>query len=56
MHPSKTAQITYLKADEAPIKVSNKYANFEDILFPKLAAELLEYTEINNHAIKLVDD
>ena len=56
MHPLKKAQIAYLKADKASIKVPNKYADFVDVFLPKLAIELLEYTRINNHAIKLVDD
>ena len=56
MHPSKRAQIAYLKADEAPTKVPNKYADFVDVFFPKLAIELSEYTKINDHAIELVDD
>ncbi len=34
----------------------SEYADFVDIFSPKLAAELLEYTRINNHTIKRVDD
>ena len=56
MHLSKKPQIAYLKADKAPSKVSSEYANFVDIFSPKLATELSEYTNINDHAIKLVDD
>ncbi len=56
MHPSRRAQIAHLKADEAPTEVPSEYADFADVFSPKLAAELLEYTEINNHAIELVDD
>ncbi len=37
VHPSKSAQIIYLKVDEAPTKVPNKYPNFEDAFSPKLA-------------------
>ncbi len=32
-----------------------EYADFVDVFSPKLAAELLERTGINDHAIKLVD-
>ncbi len=31
-------------------------SDFLDVFLPKLAAELLEHTEINDHAIELVDD
>ncbi len=34
----------------------SEYADFADIFLPKLAAKLLEYTRINDHAIELVDD
>ncbi len=56
MHPSRRAQIAHLKADEAPIKVSSKYADFADVFSPKLAVELPEQTGINDYAIELVDD
>ncbi len=56
VHPSRKAQIAYLKANETPSEVSGKYADFVDFFSPKLAAELLEYTGINDHTIKLVDD
>ncbi len=56
MHFSRRAQIAHLKADEAPSKVPSEYADFADIISPKLAAELLEHTGINDHAIKLIDD
>ena len=56
MHSSKKAQIAHLKADEALTKVPSKYVDFADVFSSKLAAELPEHTEINNYAIKLVDD
>ena len=56
MHPLKKAQIAHLKADKAPSKVLNEYADFADVFFPKLAAELLEHTRINDYIIELVDD
>ena len=56
MHPSKRAQIAYLKADETPTKILSEYADFADVFSPKLAVELSEHTEINDHAIELVDN
>ena len=53
---SKKAQMAYLKVDEVPIKVLSKYADFINLFLSKLAAELLEYIKINNHAIKFVDN
>lgn len=53
MHPSKKAQIAYLKVNETLSKVSNKYTEFVDVFLPKLAMELFEYMEINNFAIDL---
>ena len=52
VHPSRKAQIAYLKADKAPSKVPSEYADFVDVFFPKLAAELPEHTRINDHAIE----
>ena len=56
MHLSKRAQLAYLMADEAPIKVLSKYIDFANVFFPKLAAKLLKHAGINDHAIKLVND
>ncbi len=56
MHPLKRAQIAYMKIDEAASKVPSKYTDFVNVFSPKLTAELLEYTEFNDHVIKLVDD
>ena len=56
MHPSRKVQIAYLKADEALTKILRMYADFADIFLPKLTTELRKYTEINNHAIELIDD
>ena len=54
IHPLRKAQITHLKANKAPIKISSKYTNFADIFLLKLAKKLLKYMKINNHTIKLV--
>ncbi len=56
MHPSKKAQIAYLKADKTPIKVLSRYADFANIFSSKLVVELLEYMGINNHTIELIND
>ena len=55
VHPSKGAQIAYLKADKTPIEVPNEYADFADVFSLKLAAKLPEH-RTSNHTIKLVDD
>ncbi len=47
VHLSQRAQIAYLKANEAPTKVLNKYVDFLDVFSTKLAIEL---------SIKLVDN
>ncbi len=56
LHHLKRVQIAHLKADEAPTKVLSEYADFADVFSPKLAAKFPEHTEINDHAIELVDD
>ncbi len=56
MYLSKKAWIAHLKADEALMKVSSKYADFADIFLLKLAADLPKHTGINNRTIKLVND
>ncbi len=56
VHPSRRAQIAYLKADVASIKVPSEYADFANVFSQKLAVELSEHTEINDHAIELADD
>ncbi len=39
-----------------PLPIPSEYTDFADDFLPKLAAELLEHTRINDHAIELVDD
>ena len=56
MYSLKKAQVAYLKVDEAPTKVPSEYTDFVDIFSPKLAVELSKHMEINDHAIKLVND
>ena len=48
-------QISGLMAKEALTKIPAKYSDFADVFSPDLASELLEHTEINNYAIKLVN-
>ena len=43
-------------ANEASISISTEYSDFADVFSLELALELLEYTRIHNHAIKVVDD
>ena len=56
MYLLQKVQIVYLKADKALIKVSSKFANFVNIFLSKLVIELSKYININNYAIKLVQN
>ena len=56
VHLLRRVKVAYLKVDEAPTKVSSKYADFIDVFFLKLIIQLPKYIEINNYAIKLVDN
>ena len=56
MHPLRRPQVAYLKADEAPTKVSSEYADFANVFFPKLAIKLSKHTGINDYTIKLMDN
>ena len=56
VHPSRRVQIAALVANKASILIPTEYSDFADIFSPELASELLEYTEINDHAIELVND
>ena len=55
VHLFRRPHISDLIAKEAPTKVFDEYANFVDVFSPDLMAELPKHTEINDHAIKLVD-
>ena len=48
-------QLVLLNADEIRIFVFIEYANFADIFFKNLEAELLEYTGIDDHAINVIE-
>ena len=56
IHPFYRAKIAALVINEASTSIPTRYSDFADIFFPELASELLKYTGINDHAIKLVDD
>ena len=56
MYLSQKTQIAYLKINEVFTEVLSKYNDFANIFLPKLTIELPKYTNINNHAIKLVDN
>lgn len=49
-------QIAGFIVEKAFTKVFAKYANFTNLFSLNLASELFKYTEINNYAIKLVDN
>lgn len=48
-------QIALFKLDEAFSAILLEYTDFADIFSLDLIMELLEYIQINNYAIKLVD-
>ena len=56
IHPSKKAQIVYLKANKALIKFPSKYTDFANVFFPKLIIKLPKHMRINDYAIKLIDN
>ena len=45
------AQIGFFKADEVSTFILSEYADFRDIFFKDLAAEILKCNGINNYAI-----
>ena len=55
VHPSRRPQVSGLIAEEAPTKVPAEYSDFADVFSPDLASKLPEHTEINDHAIELVE-
>ena len=56
VHPSCRAQIAALVANEDLTSIPTEYSNFADVFSLELASKLPEYTEINDHAIELIDD
>ena len=55
VYPSWKPQISGLITKKASTKVLANHSDFADIFTSDLASELAEHTEINNHAIELVD-
>ena len=53
MHSEKQAQVGALLFDEAPTEVPAEYSDYSDVFSAENAAELLENTGINEHAIEL---
>lgn len=49
-------QIASLKVNKALTEVSSEYIDFKNVFLPELAIELPEHTEINNHAIELINN
>lgn len=56
LHPSHKTQIASLITKEASTKIFADYADFIDVFSLDLTSKLFEYTRINDHAIKLVDN
>ena len=55
IHPFHKSQISNLIAKKSSTKILAKYLDFVDIFSLDLVFKLSKYTEINKHAIKLVD-
>ena len=55
VHPFHRSQIAGFIAEKAFTKIFTKYSNFADLFSLDFLSKLLEYTKINNYAIKLVD-
>ena len=53
IYPEHKAQITLLKAKEAPVSVPAEYSDFANVFSEKLTAVLLKHIEINTLAINL---
>lgn len=53
IYPSQIAQIKLLKANKALTTIFTKYFDYTNIFLSEFIIELLEYTNINNHVIKL---
>lgn len=56
IYPFYRVQIALLKANKALITIFPEYSNFANNFSPQLVTKLLEYAEINNHAIDLISD
>ncbi len=55
IHLSQAAQIAALQWDKAPTEIPAEYSDYADIFSSELAIELPENTEMNEHAIELID-
>ena len=56
IHPSQRPQISGLITEETSTKVPTEYSDFADVFSPDLASKLPKHTEINDHAIELIED
>lgn len=55
IHPSWGAQIASLITNKTHVTVPIIYSDFANMFSPEFIVELLEYIEINNHPIELID-
>lgn len=55
IHSSRKALIITLIVKKTPTKITTEYLNDFDVLSLDLVIELLEYIQINNHAINLME-
>ena len=53
MHSKRQAHVGVLLFDKTPTEVSAKYSDYSNVFSVENKAELLEHTEMNDHAIEL---
>lgn len=53
IHPFQAAQVASLKANKTITKLLSEYSDYANVFLTKLAIELPEHNNINDHAIKL---
>ena len=56
VYPFWRDQVALLKVHDIPTFIPPKYADFVDVFFKDLAAELPKHTRINDHIINLITD
>ena len=55
IHPFQLPLLAALQQDKAPTEIPSEYAYYSNVFSPNLAMELPKNTDINKHAIKLVE-
>lgn len=56
IYPSQAPLLAVLQKNKALTKIFPKYVDYADVFSPDLPIDLHENTNINEHAIKLIED